>query len=66
LVLVIGKPGLDLVQGMIPYHQGAIDMAKAPLQYAKESALLKLAQEVVTVQEGEITFMTGWLAKKGE
>lgn len=66
MVLVIGKPDLDLVQGMIPYHQGAIDMAKVALQYAKGSALLKLAQEIVTVQEGEITFMTGWLAKKGE
>ena len=41
-------------------------MAKVALQYAKGSALLKLAQEIVTVQEGEITFMTGWLAKKGE
>lgn len=61
-----GNADVDFVKGMIPHHQGAIDMAKVALQYAKDQTLLKLAGDIVSAQEGEITFMTDWLKKNGQ
>ena len=61
-----GNADVDFVKGMIPHHQGAIDMAKVALQYAKDPVLLKLANDIVTAQESEIGFMTEWLKKNGQ
>lgn len=55
----------DFVRGMIAHHQGAIDMAKAELEYGKDETLRKLAEEVIKVEEGEIKTMKAWLAKSG-
>jgi uncharacterized protein (DUF305 family) len=64
-VPLTGDADVDFVKGMIPHHQGAVDMAKAALQFAKDPALLKLAGDVVSAQESEITFMRDWLKRKG-
>jgi uncharacterized protein (DUF305 family) len=61
-----GNADVDFVKGMIPHHQGAIDMAKVALQYVKDPALLKLANDIVTAQAGEITFMNDWLKRNGQ
>ncbi len=61
-----GDPDTDFVKGMIPHHQGAIDNAKIALKYAKDPAVLKLANEIVAAQEGEIAFMTDWLKRNGK
>jgi uncharacterized protein (DUF305 family) len=61
-----GNADVDFVKGMIPHHQGAIDMAKTVLAFGTDPAVRKLAEEIVKAQDGEITLMREWLKNNGQ
>lgn len=58
-----GAADADFVRGMIPHHQGAIDMAKVVLEHGKDPEIRKLAEGIVAAQEAEIAMMKTWLEK---
>jgi uncharacterized protein (DUF305 family) len=61
-----GDPDVDFVRGMMAHHQGAIDMANVELQYGKDPANQKLAQDIIDAQNKEIDHMNAWLKKHGQ
>jgi uncharacterized protein (DUF305 family) len=54
-------PDVAFVCGMIPHHQGAIDMAKIVLEHGKDPWVKQLARNVIDAQTREIADMTKWL-----
>ena len=61
-----GNPDIDFARGMIPHHQGAIDMAKIQLEFGKDPEMRALAEKIISDQEKEITQLNEWLTKQAK
>lgn len=51
------------VQGMIPHHQGAVDMARVALKYAKDPQVRKWSRRTIREQGKEKVEFEAWLRK---
>lgn len=60
-----GDADIDFVQGMVPHHQGAVDMAEILLEKGNDPKLRQLARGIIVAQKREIAFMNYWLKTKG-
>ncbi len=56
-----GNPDIDFLRGMIPHHQGAVEMAKIQIKYGKDARLKKLSYDIIRAQKLEIDWMQRWL-----
>ena len=55
-------PDHAFIRGMIPHHQGAIDMAQIELRYGKDAKTRALASIILRDQQAQIAEMARWLA----
>jgi uncharacterized protein (DUF305 family) len=59
--MISDNPDVAFAAGMLPHHEGAVEMAKIELKYGKDPEMLELARKIVSAQAAEITQMKNWL-----
>ncbi len=57
---------VDFIRGMIPHHQGAVEMAQIVLDHGADAEVAELARAIIAAQETEIAWMRDWLAARGQ
>jgi uncharacterized protein (DUF305 family) len=60
-----GNADTDFARGMVPHHQGAVDMAKTELTYGTDPKMRWLANWITVMQNQEIAVMKRWLETRG-
>jgi uncharacterized protein (DUF305 family) len=61
-----GNIDIDFLKGMIPHHQGAIDMSEELVKKTKDPEIKALAQKIIKDQKAEIKQMQDILRVKNQ
>ncbi|NJM51870.1 MAG: DUF305 domain-containing protein [Sphingomonadales bacterium] len=63
MMMGVKHPDADkaFVLGMLPHHQGALDMAKIQLKFGKDRKMRRLAFDILRTQHLEVIQMNRWL-----
>src|SRR5690606_36307187 len=61
-----GDADIDFARGMIPHHQGAVEMARIVLEHGEDPELRQLAEVIIAAQEAEIAFLERWLEENAD
>lgn len=59
-------PDVAFMCGMIPHHQGAIDIARVVLRHGDDPEAKRMAERVIQDQGKEIAEMTAWPEKNAK
>lgn len=54
---------IAFLEGMIAYHEGAVNMAKAVVTETKRPEIKKEAEDIISTQTSEMILMREWLNK---
>jgi uncharacterized protein (DUF305 family) len=65
LVRKARNPDVAFVQGMLPHHASAIDMANLALQRGQDARILGLSKAIITAQAAEMLDYRTWLGRRG-
>lgn len=63
MIAPTGNADVDFVRGMIPHHQGAVDMARIELEFGNDPELRRLSETIIKDQQAEIARMQAWLER---
>lgn len=55
-----GNADIDFVNGMIPHHEGAVEMAQTVIKYGNNPAAKRIAYDIISAQKSEIYWMKQW------
>jgi len=58
-----GNIDVDFLKGMIPHHQGAIEMSEELIKKSKDKELKAFAQKIIDAQNVEVKLMQDLLKK---
>lgn len=59
-----GDVDLDFARGMIPHHQGAVDMALIEIEHGSDPTMRMLARRIVSTQKEEIETLKEWSSNR--